>query len=232
MAQGVHWFAGRSVMGRERRRRIAIFVLLVAPFLVNGVVNAAVAGTPWLYWSLEVVVWVLVPGTLLYAAQRSAGIDAAHLGLHANIVGRPSPMRILAACVVLAVVWPPCYEALDTLAAAWLPTTPLFAYESVVPTAQPGRLFAALWFALTAGVVEEVIYRGYCWQLCRDLDHPRSWFLVAGPLVFALVHWEAGLASVFVAWVFGVMAAALYLGLRNLWPLIVAHAVTDFIAFS
>jgi len=219
-------------MGRERRRRVTIFCLLVAPFLVNGVLNAAVAATPWLYWSLEVVVWLLWPGALLYVASRVAGVDTRRLGLDATVFGRPSPGALAAACVLLSATWPPCYDALETLAGAWLPGAPLFVYESVVPGSQPGRLLAAAWFALTAGVVEELIYRGYCWQLCRDLAHPRAWFLLPGPLLFASVHWEAGLAAVFVAWAFGVMAAVLYLVLRNLWPLIVAHAVTDFIAFG
>ena len=219
-------------MGRERRRRITIFCLLVAPFLVNGALNAVVASRPWLYWSLEIAVWLVLPAALLAAAARVASIDARRLGLDGRLCGRPSPTGIAVACVVLSATWPSAYAVLEEFAAAWLPTAPLFVYESVVPASQPGRFLAAAWFALTAGVVEEIIYRGYAWQVCRDLAHPRSWFLLAGPLVFASVHWEAGVASVFVAWVFGVMAAALYLALRNLWPLMVAHAVTDFIAFG
>ncbi len=219
-------------MERARRRRITVFCLLVAPFLVNGALNAVVAARPWLYWAMEIVVWLVLPAALLAGAARVAGIDARRLGLDGRIRGRSSPAGIAVACVVLSAAWPPVYAALEGLATGWLPATPLFVYESVVPSTQPGRFLAAAWFALTAGVVEEIIYRGYAWQVCRDLAHPRSWFLVPGPLLFASVHWEAGIASVFVAWVFGVMAAALYLALRNLWPLIVAHAVTDFIAFG
>ena len=79
--------------------------------------------------------------------------------------------------------------------------------------------------------MEEIICRVFAWPMCRDRDRPRSAFLVVGPLVVALVHWEAGLATVCVAWDFGVLAAGLYLVLGTLWPVVVAHAVTHFTVF-
>ncbi|MEQ8234552.1 MAG: CPBP family intramembrane glutamic endopeptidase [Gammaproteobacteria bacterium] len=216
--------------GREYRLA-AIYVLLVAPFLVNGAVYAAVAKSRWLYAALEFVFWAGVPATLLLLARRCAGVDAATLGLVVAANGRGTWLRTLAASVVLALAWPPAYEALHALAVRTFPPTPVFAYEDMTPQGQPARLLVALWYALSAGLVEEVIYRGYFWELCRGLRRPRRWFLAFGPLVFAAVHWEAGLAAVLVAWAFGLAAAALYLALRNLWPLIVAHAVTDFTVF-
>jgi membrane protease YdiL (CAAX protease family) len=56
--------------------------------------------------------------------------------------------------------------------------------------------------------------------------------VVATSIVFALVHWENGGPGLLAAGAYGFGAALLYLKLRNLWPLVVAHVVTDVISFA
>ncbi|MEQ8663240.1 MAG: CPBP family intramembrane glutamic endopeptidase [Gammaproteobacteria bacterium] len=219
-------------MNARARRLLIIFALLVAPYLVNGVVNTWLARQAWMYWSFEFLCWAVVPGALLLLAHRVAGIDAAALGCRRRVAGRDSWPLVVVASLLLAATWPPCYEALHALAARSFPPTPLFAYEDMTPRNPPWRLLAVLWYALSAGLVEELIYRGYGWQVCRALPWPRACYLGPVPLIFAAVHWEAGIAAVLVAWVFGVLAALIYLALGNLWPLVVGHAVTDFTVFA
>jgi membrane protease YdiL (CAAX protease family) len=84
---------------------------------------------------------------------------------------------------------------------------------------------------LTAGFVEEVLYRGYAIERVAYLTGSH-WIGGAFSIaVFALVHlpfWGAGIlfSSAFAGTVF----TLLYVWLRNLWPCIIAHTLLDAIA--
>ncbi|MGZ8218369.1 CPBP family intramembrane glutamic endopeptidase [Methylomagnum sp.] len=51
------------------------------------------------------------------------------------------------------------------------------------------------------------------------------------PPLFAACHSEQGLHGVIAAWVYGLVAALLYVRLRSLWPLVFGHFVIDMIEF-
>ncbi|MCP4769644.1 MAG: CPBP family intramembrane metalloprotease [Gammaproteobacteria bacterium] len=51
-------------------------------------------------------------------------------------------------------------------------------------------------------------------------------------LLFSLVHWEDGLANLASTYIFGVFMAIAYLGLRNLWPLVIGHIFIDLVWFG
>jgi membrane protease YdiL (CAAX protease family) len=97
--------------------------------------------------------------------------------------------------------------------------------QHLVPrTADESTWFRRL--ALTAGICEEVLYRGYLlWYLTPLLG---AWPAVfVGALVFGLGHAYQGAAGVFKTSVVGALAGALYVGSGTLlWP-IVLHAAID-----
>ena len=49
---------------------------------------------------------------------------------------------------------------------------------------------------------------------------------------FALIHWESGSREVIATFLLGVVSAALSLRIRNLWPFVAGHAITDMLTFT
>lgn len=87
-----------------------------------------------------------------------------------------------------------------------------------------------LLIALRAAVVEEVLYRGFAFERIYDLTKSK-WLAALVPVVlFTLIHlsWGAGhLIFVFVA---GGIFMLVYIWMRNLPMIMIAHFVTDVLA--
>jgi uncharacterized protein len=93
----------------------------------------------------------------------------------------------------------------------------------------------AIWF--TAGFVEELLWRGYLMNRLVDLQGKETklaWVIsvVGSAIIFGLGHTYQGLGGVIRITVSGLLIGTAFLATRrNLWPLIIAHAVLDTIGF-
>jgi membrane protease YdiL (CAAX protease family) len=56
-------------------------------------------------------------------------------------------------------------------------------------------------------------------------------YVVVSSTLFGLSHFESSAVEVLATGLYGVVAAVFALRVRNLWPLIAGHFVTDFVAF-
>ncbi|MDK2123429.1 CPBP family intramembrane glutamic endopeptidase [Parachitinimonas caeni] len=92
-----------------------------------------------------------------------------------------------------------------------------------------------VYLAVTAGVVEELFYRGMVRRVAEELL-PARWsklgFVIGSSLIFALIHWHTGLPNMAGCFTFGLLFAGIYLEFDDLRPLIVAHIGLDFWYFS
>jgi hypothetical protein len=93
----------------------------------------------------------------------------------------------------------------------------------------------AMWF--TAGFVEEFLWRGYLMNRLVDLQGKQTklaWViaLVGSAVIFGLGHTYQGLAGVVQISVAGLLLGVAFLTVRrNLWPLMIAHAIMDTVSF-
>lgn len=93
----------------------------------------------------------------------------------------------------------------------------------------------AMWF--TAGFFEELLWRGYLMNRLVDLQGKNTKFawviaLVGSAIIFGLGHTYQGLGGVIRIIAVGLLFGAAFLAVRrNLWPLIIAHALLDTISF-
>ena len=86
--------------------------------------------------------------------------------------------------------------------------------------------------ALRAGVVEEVIYRGYAFERIFTLTKSK-WLAVFIPLImFMLAHISWGMGHLLFVFIAGGLFALIYLLKRNLLLLIIAHFTVDVIALA
>ena len=93
----------------------------------------------------------------------------------------------------------------------------------------------AMWF--TAGFVEEFLWRGYLMTRMVDLfgkQKKLAWViaLIGSAIIFGVAHSYQGLAGVVKTGAVGLLFGIAFLTLRrNLWPLIIAHALIDTMDF-
>jgi membrane protease YdiL (CAAX protease family) len=103
-------------------------------------------------------------------------------------------------------------------------------HPAPVPAVVAGRLavFPILFISLVNPVYEEVLGTGY---FIHQLKRFGMWPAVLASAVFrGLLHFQFGVNSVPVLFAMGVVLALVYWRWQQLWPLIVAHLLTDLVA--
>jgi membrane protease YdiL (CAAX protease family) len=91
-------------------------------------------------------------------------------------------------------------------------------------------------FDLTVGVglvavAEEFVFRAYLEERLPK-DFP-SWLRFFIPMaLFGLIHWGHGYTAILATFLWGVLPAISVKTTGSLWPAIVAHFITNFVAFS
>lgn len=90
---------------------------------------------------------------------------------------------------------------------------------------------------ITAAFLEEFLWRGYLIERLIDLQASQTklaWViaLLGSAAIFGLVHYDQGFAGMFKIGAIGLVFGVSYLAIgRNLWPLMIAHALIDTLDF-
>ncbi|MBM7660271.1 membrane protease YdiL (CAAX protease family) [Bacillus mesophilus] len=84
----------------------------------------------------------------------------------------------------------------------------------------------------TAGITEEIIYRGFLiFALIQLFPDMSVWMiLLLSSLLFGLAHTYQGLSNVIKTGLMGMFFALLYISLDSLFPVILLHALMDYVA--
>jgi len=212
--------------------------MVIAPFflfgMINGVYNSTLAeSSTWLFWTADVIGWIFLPSVILFYIYRYYGFGLHDYGL-AKVTTPYQRKEIIIWSFLSTLILSIYYFAFGWLAWRFIETpTNLFSYGGMVPEGN-ARYVAAIYLAITAAVFEEIFYRGLIWRLVysSSIKYNKSVMYVAvSSVLFGLVHWENGLPEVLSAMVFGIAACILYLRLRNLIPLMIAHFFIDIVNF-
>ena len=166
--------------------------------------------------------WALTAAAAWVLARR--GLALADLGLR----GSPPALATLAAVLATLAVLGGTWLSLRTLArepGASLPSH-LVKVVRILPASGSERAGFTL-VALTAGVCEEILYRGYL-VYAFDRVLPSSWWsmLLAGAL-FGAAHAYQGVRGMVATGLLGAFLGAVYVAGGSLWPGIFLHAVVD-----
>lgn len=79
---------------------------------------------------------------------------------------------------------------------------------------------------------EELVFRKFALNWLKSAQFSASACILISATAFALMHWGSGLNRIAATFVFGALAMAFYMRHTRLWPLVIAHYITNFIAFS
>lgn len=201
--------------------------IVIVPLLINGFYNPLIARIPLLYWTVEAITWIVLPLIALIFALRST--DFVALGLHVRVCNRGGFHFGFA----LLVLPPLCYAAFQLISgfSQWVfPAKHLpifFSYRALIPSAGFGRVAVALYFGITAGIVEELYFRAIPFVIAERSGISKTMYAFGTSILFAAAHWEQDFSGIFNAFLGGLLLAGIYVFIRSLWPLIVAHCIVD-----
>ena len=104
-----------------------------------------------------------------------------------------------------------------------------------VPRSGPKNLADYLSIAaasLSIGFGEELLFRGYLISRWKRISGSAWQGVLISMLLFGINHAYQGLLGVIGTGVLGLVYALFFMRYRRLWPLVLAHALTDFISLS
>mgnify|MGYP006281949235 CR=1 FL=1 len=154
---------------------------------------------------------------------------AALLGLRSPGLGR------LVLLSVMASVWG---ILIDQFGWIWLsmrlPSTAVLAVCPILPGFW--RWVDAVGGSALVALSEEGVFRGLflgAFLAGSTITRRREFIAVsAGSLLFGLAHWSLGIHAVVATTIWAVIPAYITLRYRSIWPAVVAHYLTDVVAFS
>lgn len=222
-------------MRKPRFLLAALLFVGILPFILNGFYKPYLAQMPHIYWVVEILTWIVLPSLLVWISFRHELFTLSDVGLHIKIFGRSNWPLFLGTTLVLSilVVWVDAYSlsvahklfainhgAID------------FSYRNLVPTSGFPRFLVLLYFCLSAGIVEELYFRGMARLLFPRNLSGSLFYIASTAILFSLIHWEGGVWNLTETLLFGLAMSTLYVLSGNLWPLIIGHAITDYLWFS
>jgi membrane protease YdiL (CAAX protease family) len=89
------------------------------------------------------------------------------------------------------------------------------------------RVVQAVLFAVTAGVTEEIVVRGYAQTRLEQLRAPTAVILLLPTLLWAVFHVYQGLGVAMTIAGLGLLYAWYFQRTRRLWPIVLAHILFD-----
>lgn len=165
-------------------------------------------------WMLAALVLVIVIG---WEAQPISSIGLA-LRWESIILG------LLLAVVFIRLVAPVLYWMVNRIGTS--------GFEEGLAKLSHMPIWFLLFAAITGGVVEELLYRGYAIERLATLTGSYGWASLISTTVFAMVHlpmWGWGPVATF--FVSGGLIALFYIWTQDLVACMIGHAVTDAVGF-
>ena len=204
-------------------RRVAAFLILAAPFFLNDIGFIVLDGGYGVYLvdygtrSLVLVSCILWPTSRALAAER----------LSKQQWGTALAVLCAAAIPVLGRL---SYHLVEVPFVDFTDLRGLFTFP---PISDP----ALYWFDLTAGLLlvalsEELVFRKLALRWLEEAGRTPTQIVVISALFFSLMHWGSGPGRLLHTFIVGVVYMAVYLRLRQLWPLVLGHWIQNFAAFG
>jgi membrane protease YdiL (CAAX protease family) len=200
-------------------------ILVVWPFFANDLYMIFLGNdTPVLYWTLDVIFFLTIPTVTLICLVKRNRLTLEDLGI-ATRPGFGEMAFGLALCVALLIVREPLLPWLKQV----LPWSLSHGYG--FPVSEPFHTGLIIYAALTAGILEEIIFRGMVTsELLKRINNPVVVAIIS-LVIFAAIHWSQGPFKLTWTFIWGVVPTIWFLKTRSVWGLIVCHVLYDLVVF-
>ena len=225
----------RQIPGRNSLELFILFLVGILPYELNGWYNPLIEGSPAVFWGADAFIFVAMPIAAYIYGTRRGLFTRRELGFHFDIRDRARAALFFAGLVILPIVLYYGTERSARLAAYIFKEAcekKTFGYEQLFGQMNAGKLAMVTYAAVTAGLVEEFYYRGMFKLLFNPGRANTVFYVLSSAIIFSSVHWEGGPCQLFYTLIYGIMAAAAYALIKNIWPLVIAHMILDVVWFS
>jgi len=201
-------------------------LVLASPLLLNDVYLPLVPkDATKLNLVLDVLVYIGWQSTLLYVAYEAGWFSWSSLGINLKHAGQWLWGIVLFACVFAA------YTGI-TIALLYAKkkygiTIESFWYFPLPKWSGVCVFLYVLYLSVTAGIYEEIIYRGIAIHQLRTLTSNTCILVLASTLLFVAIHWSMGPGTWIEAGLWGALWAYLYIKTHSLLPIMMAHFLYD-----
>jgi len=185
------------------------------------------SGRPWLDLSFQLagIFFGTVPALLaIHLLRRDGGRSSDPIGLRTRRLGFDTASGAALAALVgipgLAFYFASRALGIDT---------------SVIPEALPAVWWTVpvlLLSAIQNALLEEVVVVGYLMTRLREIEWPLPAVVMAGALLRGSYHLYQGFGGFIGNLVMGIVFALFFVRFKRVGPLVVAHAILDFVAFA
>lgn len=225
-------------MTSDVNSRHELFYLLLiglAPLELNGFYNRYLFHYPFFYWMVELITWILIPSVIYFVGIKKHYFSNHDLGFHFQIFGKQSLLAFIV-CQIIAFIFMPYLNSLSNYYSRIIFPTNWgkipFDYRNVIPSGGVGKVLVLAYMAITAGIVEELYFRSIFRLLFNNSLRGIISYIFISSLIFSSAHWEGGITALLSTFLFGFVFSVIYVSIKNVWPLILGHACTDFLWFS
>jgi hypothetical protein len=211
----------------SKNRLIGIFVLGTLGGYLWAIISMLQGETSTVVaWSTEIII-LGIPIIVLWYAIKVQGLSLTELGLTFRMRGE---RRILIAIMVIAtypVVVVVVSMVSKTIIRSFLPEDlgALSFRESIGPSSLQWQIAIAIGFAVYAGLIEEIFFRG----LLRLVINTKPLFILLSSVLFSVYHWSAGIPIMLNAFVMGLVFSTIVVHTGSLLPAVVSHTLLDLV---
>lgn len=206
----------KTVMS-ERTGPLVLIVLLVWPHYANDL-YLILLGTRsvGMLWILDLIVYTLIPAATLFVLIRRGTLTLAGLGL-----GRAPRVAAIVLGVTYGILSYFFMMVILSYLRKVMPWHLLSGYD--YPPMLPLRWVTVIYAALSAGLLEEVIYRGAVISQLRRKISSGGIVVLLSCLIFSGIHWGEGPSKVIATFLWGIVPGAWFHSMNETWGLIAAH---------
>lgn len=225
----------RSGMKNENRSYIHLYWLAyTALLLCNGYYNPILARFPEAFWLADLVTSILLPVLALQHLAKTREESVAETLRWLNFgeafnFSWLTGMGLLPISLILISAFRAGHWMMYWLAPEL--SEPFFGYGSMLPSGALQREIVILYYALTAGIGEEIFFRAMPYHLHPWIGRRPFLYLIATSAIFAALHWEQNIWGLMATFLYGLIFGSYYLKSRSLIGPILLHSLIDWFVF-
>lgn len=212
------------IKSESRNKRLFALVIFTLPFLLNDFSNIFVKDYRlWLIIDYVIVRLSLLLFAIYLVRNRIASLSDFGI-VKINI---PKVIFLVASLSVIGIGidqigWRFFFKILPNTQMGSMPPIPN-------PIVNKLDLYLGLLFA---GFIEEVIFRGFYFNVLRDFIDNIFLLVLISSAVFGLIHWSNGLHAIISTSMIGVLFMVVVWKTKSVIPLIIVHFIINFVAYS
>ena len=212
-------------MPENNKKRILAFMVCCAPFFLNDLANIFLYRNYMAWLAVDYVfVKAFLLGFIFYLLRKKI-ITFEDLGLKAIKLPEFLFWTVL---MIIAGLF------LDQIGgrfwASVIPGTALGKFPVIAnPALYRLDLYLGLFFV---GFTEEIIFRGLAFRVLYENFKSLPKVFIISSLIFGLIHWSLGINVIINTAIIGAVFMIALWRTKSVWPLIIAHFIVDYVAFS